>query len=203
MAAVWKMSGGAPKMAAAKMAASRKMSARKMSGGAHRLAAIKLNSTTQVRPLAASKLAAVAHQMAARRMSARKMSAGGARKMSATADAAAAPGVAVAAATPASAYASPEEAVFKGDFDAALAMAQAQGAMSALASGLQPFIEAGNLIKRNRFDAARFYFRKAESDPRFGRLAQYWRCKMYRLENRGQSAIECFAAAGLTEGVQP
>ena len=144
----------------------------------------------------------------------RSMSAVGARRMSAEVDADAAPPAAAPAAVvpgPIAAVpavdlvhtcASPEDAIYHGDFAAALQMAQSDPASGSLVPGLKLFVEAGKLIRRNQFSAARFYLRKA-SGPRVQRLGEWWACKMYRNENRSREADECFAKAGLSEDTQP
>src|SRR5207302_1829501 len=94
-----------------------------------------------------------------------------------------------------------EKLLWAGRFAEALDAAPLPGTAPGLLNARRALAEAGRQRDAGNYGAARFFFDKASKiSPDAERIARYWRCTMYRLENRNTQADECFKDAGIDEG---
>ena len=100
-------------------------------------------------------------------------------------------------------YRSVEEAVFQGDFQAALDLVRSNPAGAPLVPALTQFVTAGKLAAKSQWGAARYHFGQGGASPRLARLAKYWQGIMLRREGRTAAADQWFADNQLKEGERP
>jgi hypothetical protein len=99
---------------------------------------------------------------------------------------------------------SPIPALLDGDFERAVALAQADDRYRPLRPGLASFAEAGRLMRLEEWVAARNALRRAEATPELRRASFYWRCRLAKAEKGlPADAQRCLEEAGLRGDASP